>query len=155
MSLFRSAFRQVTASTSSAIPATRSFVPPIPTGPSSSRWASTYVHLGDLANNKGATKTVSPEFLLRYAILGCKDRYADQITRFDSPRMSVSVEVPHRRKEELRVEVTKVKNLEQETESPKLDSREVRRPSRDYFQREDSSICELDGMSIALDSCRS
>ncbi|KAJ9117009.1 hypothetical protein QFC22_004667 [Naganishia vaughanmartiniae] len=29
-------------------------LPPIPIGPSSSRWASTYVHLGDLADNKGA-----------------------------------------------------------------------------------------------------
>ncbi|KAI5452743.1 YmL10 [Naganishia albida] len=29
-------------------------LPPIPVGPSSSRWASSYVHLGDLADNKGA-----------------------------------------------------------------------------------------------------
>lgn len=34
-------------------------LPPIPIGPSSSRWASTYVHLGELADNKGARGDVS------------------------------------------------------------------------------------------------
>ncbi|GHJ86466.1 hypothetical protein NliqN6_2868 [Naganishia liquefaciens] len=39
-----------------ALPATARVarLPPVPTGPSSSRWASTYVHLGELADNRGA-----------------------------------------------------------------------------------------------------
>lgn len=42
-------------------------LPPIPVGPSSSRWASSYVHLGDLADNKGAREDVSQPLAGEYS----------------------------------------------------------------------------------------
>lgn len=44
-------------------------LPPIPVGPSSSRWASSYVHLGDLSDNKGAREDVSDAHGLSSALL--------------------------------------------------------------------------------------
>ena len=117
----------------------------IPSGPSSSRWASTstdhsshgpYITLGELANNKGATKTVSSEssLLMPYVL------HALSVILYST---SVSDEDGHLRKEEPPVEVTRVRRRELETESPRRALKEGKRQSPVYFRNEVSTTCTL------------
>jgi len=116
----------------------------IPSGPSSSRWASTsteqsghgpYITLGELANNKGATKTVSSELTLLVMLV-----HALNISSYST---SVSDEVGHLPKEGRPVEVTKVRRLELGMESPRRALREDRRQSPVCSRSEDSTTCTL------------
>jgi hypothetical protein len=117
----------------------------VSSGPSSSRWASTsteqsshgpYITLGELANNKGATKTVSSGLMLLVPWLV----HALSVTSY---RTSVSDEDGHLRKEGRPVEVTKDRRLELGMESPRRALKEDRRQSPACSRSEGSTICTL------------
>jgi hypothetical protein len=117
----------------------------IPSGPSSSRWASTsaeepshgpYITLGELANNKGATKNVSKGLPRLSFSVGI-----DEATHLYSK--SVSDGDMRLQKEEPPVEVTRVKRLELEMESPKRALKEDRPQLPACSRSEDSTTCKL------------
>jgi hypothetical protein len=109
-------------------------LPPIPIGPSSSRWASTYVHLGELADNKGARGDVSHHKEIK--------RSMTRILIFDRyHRTFVSVVVGRLRKVEHPDVDTRDKRHEQETANQRLGSRVVKHRSRGCSRSEDSTTC--------------
>lgn len=114
-------------------------LPPIPIGPSSSRWASTYVHLGDLADNKGAREDVSIKSSLRKTFV-CSCRFRNPVSL---RRTSVWVEVGRQRRVEHQVEVTRVRKPERETGNQRPGSRVVKRQSHGCSLSEDSRTCTL------------
>lgn len=145
-----SSLRTFTSSLRLALPlarptSARSGFRPIPSGPSSSRWASTsadvnnhgpYLTLGELANNKGATKTVSRIFEIceRFLSLELSGNWIYSTYDWD--------EDGHPRKVELQDGDTRVRRLERVMESQRPASKEVRLLSLDYSPSEASTTCE-------------